>query len=416
MELYQRLKLLNNSSIKYLLYFFLFFIPLIPASFGFGYEHIKVIFFIFSLNLLVLLIFLSSNKFKIPSTAINLAAFIFISILLVTSLTGINITQSLLGSYPYYQGWIVYLYLFIFSLVISLIKIDPLDIFKVLALSSLFVSIISIRDFISLNLENPQVPIYAGRVISTFGQPNFYASFLLMNLPLIYFLYKKQTNDFKNIAFISLVLSILGILISESRSAFLVLAVVLLIFLINKSPFKKIIYSLIIVAIIFSSLISIYTKTGFLWKEIVEPRTNQWLLSHSPSKRTYIWEVSMQLFKERLLLGYGLENIESAYSDFFKNMDYNFVKVPYYYSLKDLSVNRSHNLILDILLFSGVGGAFAWIFLNIVVFKKLKASKLPQSKYLITGFSIFLFWSMFQNYSIVQLIYFWTVVGLIDKK
>lgn len=404
-----------TSLLKNLIFFSLFLIPLLPASFGFGYEHIKVIFFIFFVNLLILLFILSSNKFQISKTNINFAALFFISILLITSLTGININQSLFGTSPYFQGWIVYLYLFIFSLIISLIKIDVLDIFKVLALSSIFVSIISIRDFIFLNLNNTDVPIYAGRVISTFGQPNFYASFLLMNLPLIYFLYKKQTDNFKNIAYISLVLSLLGILVSQSRSAFLILATIVLFFLINKSSFKKIIYSLITITVLFSLFISIYTKSGFFWKEIVEPRTNQWLLSHSPSKRTYVWEISAELFKQRILLGYGLENIETAYSDFFKNLDYNFVKVPYYYSLKDLSVNRSHNLILDILLFSGVGGLVAWIFLNIFVLKKLNASKLPHSKYLITGMLIFLFWTMFQNYSIIQLIYFWTLVGIVSK-
>lgn len=83
---------------------------------------------------------------------------------------------------------------------------------------------------------------------------------------------------------------------------------------------------------------------------------------------------------------------------------------PVLISLKDLNIDRTHNYILDLLLFSGIFGVISYLMLVFLLLKKTK------QRTLLVGLITYLIWVQFQNQSIVQLIYFWMLIGLVDSE
>ncbi len=406
------MRISKNFSI--LLLSIIFLLPLLGAYKNFGYEHIKVLFFIFSISLIGIFwtYFLFKKRIKLKWTKIKLISLFFISVLLINSFLGVDILGSLLGVSPYFQGWIVYAYLILLSLMVSSVKLGIKEVALALTLSSIFVSCLAIKQWVELNLFNIPIPTYAGRVVSTFGQPNFFAGFLLLTLPFSYLLFKNQNTKIKFLGWASGLVLILGILVSYSRLAILLTLFLLILGLIIQLKNKLVIMATVMVVLLTTLLVSYQFSLGIIGQEFVVPLKikTPYLLTDSLEKRVYIWQILWQQFINKPLLGYGLENISLAFSSF-KHTEY-----PELLSLvsKDLIVDRSHNYILDLLIFSGVPGALVWLILIILVLINLLKSNGQSKGVLLVGLLTYLVWIQFQNQSIVHLMYSWFLAGLID--
>ncbi len=418
--------------IRVVLLLTVFLLPLIQTTPEFGYEQAKVFLFIVFISLIGFLwfIYLMKNP-KFKWSGIIKAAGLFIVILLVTSLIGSDPKTSLLGSYPYFQGWILYAYLFLFFLLVSSAKIKFEHWAYVLSGSAVLVGILAIWQWGQINLWGLQIPNYAGRVVSTFGQPNFYGGFLLLTLPFTYYLLKTTGNKLLLLAWGSGLIASIGIIVSYSRSAILLFLILLTAALFAEIKIKR--FLIIIPIIVLGAfLLSINFSSGLWWSEWVKPQDKEWLIHNSPEKRIFIWPVVWQLIKISPVTGYGLENIATVYSQYFINnkralFEENLLNVkPSFLSLKDLNLDRTHNYILDLLLFSGILGLLGWLGLIILLFKKLVQKPYgpplarlrgtsPSKNVLIVCLVTYLIWIQFQNQSIVHLVYFWWLAGVIDK-
>lgn len=378
------------KALKFNLLLTVFLIPIITPFQSFGYEHSKILFFIFLTTLSGLLWLLTTQKIK--WSGISKASAIFILILLFTSLFGVDPLMGMLGKEPYFQGWVIYAYLWIFSLMVSSVQIKPKKWIMALSLSSAIVSLVAIRQFVEISFLGQFIPTYAGRVVSTFGQPNFYSGFLLLTLPLI---------PRKGYWWLVIFLNIMAIILSQSRIAYLMLSVLMLVWLVKELTARK----LLVIA-----FLSFFLQSGLLWQEIWEPAStiNPDLTKVSVENRVYIWPLSWQLILQKPLFGYGLENINNAFSNYFETNKH--ALYPVLLSLKELNIDRTHNFLLDLLLFSGVAGTLVWLGLIWLLFKKAKNNKI-----LLIALVTYLVWIQFQNQSVVHLIYFWLLVGLIDK-
>ncbi len=383
-------------------------LPLLPALGGYGFEQIKVVFFLLTISLIGLLWLVTSWKQKFTWTRLNIASLIFLMALLVSCLTGVDLEASLLGQFPYSQGWIVYVYLFSFSLMVAVLKVPVNKIAMVLSFSSAIVALIAIIQSIQLYLLHMNIPNYAGRVVSTFGQPDLYASFLLFNIPLIYG-YATHSNG-KLFYRLVIFMGVAAIIISQSRLAILLLLFLIVIFLMHQLKFTgRLLAGLVILMLLLVSLFSIVLNTGLFRSEFSEPKDALWLKSNSPEKRLIIWPVIAEVAFKKPLLGYGLENLDKAFSGYEKPYDQRF---PAYYSLKNLQLDRAHNYPLDLLIFSGILGLISWIYLNWLLLKDLNSYK---NKFLLISYLIYFIWILFQVQSIVNLIYFWLLVGLAEN-
>lgn len=391
-----------------------------------GYEYTKIVLFILSISLICFLWLFS--KPKVSWSYIKVISLIFIFVLFITSILGLNPGSSLVGRSPYFQGWIVYLYLFIFSLLVSTIPIKFKDYAATLVSSSIVVSAVAAIDWVSLNILGWEVANYAGRVVSTFGQPNFFAGFLLLTLPFAYYLVKQENQKLSYLGKTSGVVSILGIFASHSRAAiFLFSALVFLYLILKLSKTRRWLVFISLFLIFCGSMqTSFYFKSGFIYKEFLEP---SFIAGHvtdpvlnSVEKRVYIWPVLINLGLQNPYLGYGLENIGLVYSNYFVEKKHIlFEETPVVSDvlirLKDLNVDRTHNYILDLTIFSGIGGVFVWILLSTFLLKKILSKNISlENNVLLLGLITYLTWIQFQNQSIVHLIYFWFIVGLTDLK
>lgn len=217
-------------------------------------------------------------------------------------------------------------------------------------------------------------------------------------------------------------ISVVAIIISQSRTAYLLLSMFLLAWLIQETVRKRLLIVGLVLAVLVAAIFSsFFFSSGILWKEIIEPRltVNPDLTKSAVENRVYIWPVAWQLVLQKPLTGYGLENIGQAFQNYFTTyrhalFEENLNIYPVFISLKELNIDRSHNYLLDMLLFAGVLGLFAWIILVGVLMRKLIFSPIrSETTVLLLALFIYLIWIQFQNQSVVHLLYFWLLVGII---
>ena len=108
-----------KKQLRFILLLTIFLLPLLSATPGPGYEEIKVLFFIIFIFLAALLWLFDyfrnpqQNNFKFSKIGITSA--LFVASLTITSLFGIDPLGSLIGTEPYFQGLVLYGFLFLFS-------------------------------------------------------------------------------------------------------------------------------------------------------------------------------------------------------------------------------------------------------------------------------------------------------------
>ncbi len=110
--------------------------------------------------------------------------------------------------------------------------------------------------------------------------------------------------------------------------------------------------------------------------------------------REVIWNHSISLIKERLLIGYGAESNEKIFKKAFYESGF---------PLSNLIIDRAHNLLIDVTLWSGIVGLFLFA---MFLYESYKTMNTELKKVFLT----FLTFSMFQPLSVVHWILFWIII------
>lgn len=381
-----------------------FALPLIPAQFGKGYEEIKVLTLLYGTISIVLLLSIQSRfkgtKLIIPK--IIWILIVFLASLFITSITGVNSTQSLLGGLPYFQGWVTYLFLTVLAVAVIIQKISSSYIIKTVIYSSIIVSLTALIQYFMLQ-QGLFVPTYAGRVISTFGQPNFYAGFLLLTMPFLLDQIGQSKRIEKVLFLVTLALNCAAIAVSFSRSAIILVAILISLWLILKLIKAKI-TKILLISILIIGLLYVLYNAKLIHYEIIQPITSQRVENSNAQKRIYIWQVALEQISKKPLQGYGLESINLVFP---KTYDFNHPKPAFYHSIKDLNIDNTHNIILNLLIWGGGVALVFFTYLYIQMYVKTKNSTYK------TFLIIFLLWSLVQNLSIIHLILFFLMIAVI---
>jgi len=356
---------------------FLLIIFCVPLYFCFYLETNEIFefhkFFIFRSLFFVLLLFSSLklifvsdfNRFKniffILFKNYFWPVFVFLIFSLLSIMWSIDRYAAFYGSLDRQFGWLNYLLLLLFFvfLVVDIIisnnyKNRMFRIFFTITLSGFFVSIYAIFQFFGLDFFQWTEPArLTGRSFSSLGQPNSLGLFLILILPISFYLLKSK-KSFLSKGFYLLVFAseLIALFFSGSRSAWLGFVVGLIFYLavLYFKNNKRIFYtSFFVFLLLFSLLFSVSND----FKQRVLSSFN--FDSGSTASRSLLWPKAFEAFLKRPL-GHGLENQREA-------LIVHYEKDWGKFNVVNVVFDRSHNVFLDVLLTLGVFGFVFFIFL-----------------------------------------------------
>ncbi len=450
-KIVKRPKILGREVLDLLIEFiYLFIIFLIPLWLAFLFPTynifelnkivlFKILIWIFLLLTSIKLIFywpffpfkdLKFNQWVKALYKYWLVPLIFILGISFTLLFSIDPVHSFFGSYERQQGLVSYLFYFFWFILLSfnilsinngLLKKKGEDslikrvhrIVITTVISGSLVAVYGVLQIFNIDfLVWPEAPYLTHRVLSTFGQPNFLASFLLLTIPLsLYLLY--YYRSFLSRLFYSLIclISLVCLFLTSSRGALLALVIIVLIFLFYllrysaMSRVKKIVASLILIFILFSGSISL---------EFILPGRLSSFFDYqngSFAARLNFYSAAADSIIQRPIFGYGLEN---SGEQFIKYYEPNWG----IYGDVNTSTDRAHNLLLDILLTTGFWGLIFFTILYYSFFalaleniRKQKEKALSLA--LALGAAGYLFSLIFSFTIVTGEVYFWLFFALL---
>jgi len=353
----------------------------------------------------------------------SLMPFSLLFIFLILSLFfSVDVATSWFGSYTRQEGLISWLFYGLWTLLLiihltsdeKISKLIKIEFFlKVISISGLLVSLYAISQLVGLDFISWSEPAsVTGRAVSSFGQPNYLACWLVIVLPLVAYLISVSKNKITRASWSGVfIIELLALFATGSRAVlfiFILVSVIWLLWfsyqknLLNRKKLIIIISAGAIILALFLTFLALSNKSRFI--ELTNFKQG------SAAVRLDLWQNGIKAFTKKPILGYGLENQGEAYVGYYKVDDALFAR-PNSYS------DRAHNLILDILLTSGIVGllVFAyfiyWVFINLI--KTLKDEKYRHlATFLIWALTVYLV-SLLFNFSVtVTNIYFWFIVAV----
>lgn len=187
---------------------------------------------------------------------------------------------------------------------------------------------------------------YPSRAAATFDNPLILATFLIITTPFCAFssVYFKHSQN-RKASRICFAFSLIGILCTESRGAYIAIALSLVTLLIsNKKIFRKLLPFMFVLAVGIPLTIALRYKNNSSGNEFLASNNN----------RLAIWQVCVDLFKEHPILGLGA-GTENIHQEIIARIDIN--------------RTHAHNLFLEIATEGGIIG-IAFALAIIIVFAK----------------------------------------------
>lgn len=344
-----------------------------------------------------------------------LSMMFFLSILVMTAFTGIDPLRSFWSTQERMTGIILYLHLFAYALLLSS-TIKQVFEWKMFLTASVAVNIIVLLfGFLELGIEG-------GRLASTLGNPVFFATYALSHFWTAgYLFFQERGRVLKWVYGCSVVLNAIAIVVAGSRGVFLAFFIGLLFFLftfafcIAKWSRRRLLLfgMLLLLGSGIITLVLLRTPSGITAGKKYLPNVISRTLyggGESNRDRLALWTIAFQGWKERPILGWGWENYRTVYEKYL---------IPR--SFMDTWYDRSHNQLLDVLVFTGSIGVFSyilfWFFISAFLIRAFRFPKEPKIRAAILCISAFFLSYGIQNVfafdSLVPLIFFFMNVGLL---
>ena len=383
---------------RLLLVFCLLLVFFLPLIFG-GKELVwnaftlpKTLFFqifILTLTLLGVLRFFLSSRIRVIGHK-YLYAFLFLLLfsLFSSSFLALNLDLSIWGRYDRMQGLVGFLgYMLVFLIVLFFVKKDWIKkILWAMVLSSGFVSIYGLIQYAGFDpiawTESVSYP--GGRIISTLGQPNFLAHFLIMVMPINIFLFFSAKKRPVKVFLASLfIVQFLSLVFTFSRAGWLSLLIGLIISFLAifylcqwKKIFKASAVLVVIVVFLFFGL-ALGGPSAFSKIEVpgdghfADRISNMLTLDQGSAKiRINYWQAAWQEFRDasvkRKVFGYGPDSLADVFAKHYQK-DWGV------YEYLNNYPNRAHNFFFDTLLSFGLFGLLAFfLFIGFILLKTVR--------------------------------------------
>jgi O-antigen ligase len=342
------------------------------------------------------LLWLVSLRTKLPKIITNVDYWYFswLSVLLISSTFGIHPLNSIIGGSYRHQGVIFFFTLWLVGKTVFMLSQKQKEVLTRMFSFGVFIESLLI---ISQNFVGSILPLATidGRPLGTFGEPNAAAGFLAIGTVFLSDNVMGKGGSFGGFfGSISLLLIFLAIIFTESRAAILTFLVVLLgIFVIRlvsrtgKLHKRKMLLKVWLPALLLVILVSL-----FIIKSVSLTR-----LPSDIEDRRVFWKLGWSAILEKPVFGYGAESGEVVYEEKFSE-----AALPLY----ELIVDRSHNLFLDVAMWSGFVGLVLFSGWLITALNNLAKERKWINVVGVLGWLVF---SMFQPLGVVH----WVLLVLI---
>lgn len=393
------------ATTKHFILLLLFALPLTFFPFTYlSFELPKIfLLYLFTVSTVYFLL-ISGYKLPLLRNLISLTYLLFLAWIIFSSILGLSFPQSFWGSYFRMQGiltWFCYGLLFFISG-----KVFEGFHFKIQAcwaitISATFAACLALAQFISLWVFGHTLQLlYSNRVLSTFGQPNFLGAYLVMSLPFVWFMFKHTQRKWKGLVATLMIILILAIFSTVSRSAYLALAVLAIFWGIYH--YKLLLTGVVFSVLFFGIMATVSPNLVYQqWYRFKVDTVSKW----SAENRLVIAEKSTKLISKSPIIGYGLENFSLAFPTVLNSDDL---------GLKDIVVDSAHNIFLDIAVQSGLVGLGLFIaILTTTIISGLKSND-DFIKICLSVVITFLVIHQFSPYSVVPMVFFFIALGVIN--
>lgn len=346
----------------------------------------------------------SSYRFSIKKSPLVLAYGLFIVILFLADIFGVNVAKSMWSNFERMEGFVGHVHFFLYFIalagMLATVK-DWTKMFKVFVVSNILMTIYGYGQLIGAQGYGfskifPTVsqwfaarfPISVGttRLDATLGNSEYYAVYCLMFV-FIYALLWVQSGNIKKVWWfpVLLVLNLIALFYTGTRGTMIGIIVGAIVTFITIALYEKgKVRNRLLIAVV-AIVIAVVSIFAFKNTSIVQNSpTLSRFASISPndvtgSSRLAMWKISYDAWLERPILGYGQDNFTYVFASKFNPVKM-WILEPWY--------DRSHDVFFDWLIAAGIFGLLSYLSLYFVAFYLMwiKHNDMPlREKAILTG-------------------------------
>ena len=351
-------------------------------------------------------------------TPLNLALLVLGIVTLLTAILGHDFQSSFWSGLERMEGFVGLFYALIFFLVLSN-SLKTTQQWHTLFLTSCGVACVCVGVGIFKEFE---VVKNGERLFSSLGNPTYLGLYLILHLFLVSFVLVNASAKIRNLCFLMIPILLTGMILTQSRSAFLGLLmggfVAFIFSLFSKNVTRKIRWGfggLLLASGLIITLLWNAKNTEFVEESAFLSR----VVKVASSKTTGVsrlnnWKIAYEGFKEKLILGWGQENYQYVFAKYFLPQMYD--DAPWY--------DRSHNFLLDWLVSGGILGLLSFLApFGVMLWFTVRSSKFSRiQKGLFVGFIVayftnnfFGFDSLMGTITVFMVLAYWQFETQFDK-
>lgn len=367
-------------AIRYLVYAIVILVPLAYLPTGmYPFQVVKTVLFQGITEIVVVLylaLAIFHKEYRPRRTPLNLVLLAFLFILSLSTVFGVDWRTSLFSDEQRTLGLVAVFHFAALYLVLSSLRkeIQWNALWRVSVGTAVLVSLIGLLQlFLSLPKESYSQWLYilfekpTPRIGSTFSNSAFLAGYLLFHFFLALLLSGRAWVEKKMSALVAFfaagILILIAIFLSQTLGVLLGMAVgltgLLAYFAIKRIPrhsvVRRISIALLLVIVAFGALLWL-TKTADVWQKIPGVRRIAAFSFDdlSVSTRLLTWQIALESFRDKPILGWGPENFRIAY-----NAHYN--PQMFTIGISGTYWDKPHNVLLEYLTTAGILGILSYL-------------------------------------------------------
>jgi O-antigen ligase/tetratricopeptide (TPR) repeat protein len=366
---------------------------------------------------LYLLLAVYEPHFRPRWSWISKAVMLFVGVILVADLFGVNAYKSIWSNYERMEGFVLIAHLALYYFVLTGVLRTEMwwnRFWNVVLGSGVIMSLYGVGQLLGI------VDINQGgvRVDGTFGNASYFAIYLVFNIFLCAYMYMRNKELWMKWTYAGMaVLHVIVLYFTATRGAILGLiggvALAGLLVAFKEKENKKIrkwAYGVLIGIIVFVGLFILVRNVPFIKNNQVLSRFTSLNIAELKTQgRYFVWPMAMKGIAERPILGWGQENFNFVF-----NKNYN----PQMFGQEEW-FDRTHNVILDWMIAGGIVGFLAYASLYVallyVLWRKNSTLTLAE-KSICTGMIVaYVFHNMFVFDNLFSYIFFFSLLAYVHS-